>query len=227
MDMERRTFLTSVGLVSAAGVGGCLGSGSPNSTPTEPTEPPASSDPTDSGTSRSSPPSFPQRQVSLQRIDSRPTEYDIELDVNVTRAAITAEATAAVTTEFRNTGESESPQLGFDNLYSLSPVTADYRLSAPDEIILYGEDIPWGQPTRTDSCWETQNAGGPGDGGAGEPPLTLKPGETLSRTYRVWDALPSTECLPPGRYHYGVRDDVEEMETSFSWMFTLALTSTS
>jgi hypothetical protein len=167
--------------------------------------------------------SMPTRTVSLVAIDEEPRAYGIDVSVEVIEPEITAEHTATVSVSFENRGDTESPQLGLGKLYELSPVTEEYSHSAPDEVLLYGTDIPWRQPTRSDSCWATEQAGGPGDGGAGEPPTTLDPGATLTREYRVWDSRPETSCLPTGEYRYGFRDTQET--PPFAWMFTIAVDS--
>jgi hypothetical protein len=160
-------------------------------------------------------------------VDEPPREYGIEMAIDVTTPAVTQDHTAHLRVTFENTGNAESPALGTDRLYELSPVTEDYSLSAPDEILLYAVDIPWVQPTRSDVCWRTDERGGPGDGGAGRPPFTLDPGTTITREYRVWDARPGTPCMPPGEYRYGFRTEAGgEGAPPFEWMFSLSIERT-
>jgi len=67
------------------------------------------------------------------------------------RTRVTAEHTVTIGVTFEDRGDTESPQLGLGRLYELSPVTEAYG-RAPDDILLYGTDIPWTQPTPSESC---------------------------------------------------------------------------
>lgn len=152
--------------------------------------------------------SFATRRVSVT--ESTPSkDYPVSLAVDVIEAMVTAEHSARINVRFENTGSAASPELGHETLGQIHSTRRNLALLA---VGIEG-------PGPTDTCWTTDQFGGLGaDYQSG---ITLAPGETWAKEYRLWDTTPETSCMPPGTYRFG--DGSSNVSPPFEWRFTLSV----
>lgn len=152
--------------------------------------------------------SFETRRVSVTEITPS-KDYPVSLSVDVIEPMVTAEHSARIKVRFENTGSSESPELGHK---TLGQIHSTHRNLAMLAVGIEG-------PGPTNICWTTDQFGGLG--ADFQPGITLAPGETWAKEYRLWDTTPETSCMPPGTYRFG--DESSNVTPPFEWSFTLTL----
>lgn len=98
----------------------------------------------------------------------------------------------------------------------------DVHTDGDARLVLLLADEQSFEPANPD-CWrprfEDFDVGAP----CGPEEVTIPAGETVVRTYEVWDHPKNEDCMPPGEYEFGETYQVDDRE--IEWRFTLAVES--
>lgn len=167
--MRRRTYLSSVAAMVVTT--GCIGNGA-NQSPSEQM----------------------QKRVSVKDVVASTETENLEIEVGIPNAEITANATAHIRISYANNG-SESIELNID---PDAPAPLPSTEEEPGLVLLSDAY----DPTRaSDECWKPEEESFP------EPAVVnqyaIEPGQTVELEYDVW-ANPQQEasCIEPGEYQF-------------------------
>jgi hypothetical protein len=230
--MRRRDLLRAAALAGTTAVAGCTnaldteprgggGSSPTDTTPGSPTESPA-------GTGREE----LQRTVSLASVDSVPTEFEVEMDVELLRSSVTGAETARLRITTTNTGSPRSISVAEDMCSLLNRSKG-------------GSDSPaglWLQPPdstkhidREGDRWEADRS--PDEHRAyaayGCTNKEYAAGESVRNEYVLWSDFQAEGYMDPGTYRWEEAVSVSDPDgatptgtadgNTFSWGFSLSV----
>jgi hypothetical protein len=180
--MDRRAYLAAVGSLSAGCVGGALDSQAP-----------------------------PPREVRWAHI-SPPEDTLFEIDVAVTRSAITSEQTASLEFEVTWSGD-ETIRLARQIPFGGSPKFSD----SPKGLLLYHtEALP---VRRTSTTWIPNSVGS--NQAYGSQPISS--GQSISTIWQVWANPEHMSSIQPGDYRFNHRIGTENSTESSPWSATISI----
>lgn len=210
--MNRRSALAVLGSIGAGTLAGCISTPQATSSDTNPA--------TDSGTPT----------VSLDSQYSIPSEYGIEISVEILKPEFTANHSAKLQITTTNTGEEQSLSIAPDqcSLFNRSQGGSDI----PSGLWLHDSDASE-SIDRNDDQWvaDTPSTQSRDFLSYGCMMKQYEAGESVSTEYEIWDDYQVSGYLQPGTYRWEetVRFSSEEAASSpdstesFSWWFDLQL----
>jgi len=228
--MDRRKFLTCIGSAGLGGVAGCTGplsspgtsdrnrnpsstpSQSQNQSPTASPDPPTSETPTERTPTNPSNSNDIQRYVSLEDVDDVPSEYNVNIDVNLIRSKVTDSETARLSITTTNTGSRRSISVLQDKCGLLN--RAKGRSDQPKGLWLYipqrTEHIPR-EGDHWEADWDPDKLQGYPDYACGMREYTA--GESLKNEYVLWDDYQIEGYMEPGTYRWNQKVSVSKQGT--------------
>lgn len=224
VSMKRRMLLIALGTGEISTLAGCMSDFSSS----EPTATP-SKQRTQTAATRTDGGSEFQRKVSIDDYDSVPSEYGIEIDVEILRSSITDKQTARlkVTTINNTTKQAISVDSNQCDIFNRSRGGSDdppgLWLHNPD----YAENI-----NRKNHRWVSDK---PPDEPRGFPAYGCKmkeyeKGESVSNEYLIWDDYRVKGYLEPGVYRWEENihisesvDTTDDSDDSFTWGFSIEI----
>lgn len=157
------------------------------------------------------------RTVTVESLDTdRLAQLDVEPSVEVVEPTVTGEHTGRVELSLTNRGD--GPQtVGYESCPPADEHTAS-RSDGEGRLVLLRADEQAFEPA-SEECWRPSEM----DFFVGEPcgpaELDVGAGETLTRTYELWDYPKNDRCMPPGEYRFGETYRVDGRE--YEWTFTV------
>lgn len=155
------------------------------------------------------------RTITLASLETdQLTRLDVEPSVEVVESAVTDEHTARVELSLTNEGDRRRTLT-----YESCPPADEHTASRSDgdgNLVLIRSDEQDFTPA-SEECWRLSEM----DFFLGEPcgpeELVVNAGETLRRTYELWDYPENERCMPLGEYRFGetYRIDGREHEWGF------------
>jgi len=216
--MKRRPFLTTSVVAGISLVGGCLGNGSPTTSPGESVESPSPTAVENPG-----------RRVSLVETDDVP---DHELSIEVTLRSNQVDTASPATLEVRTTNTGPPRRLKIESGSDCCLFNRQYQGSDPQGLYLYHRNRT--PEEREQNRWEettTPNGSGFGDYGCGAP--LYEQGDSVANEYEIWDDYRISGYYPTGTYRFAAPIEISEADergeseilAEVTWGFSIDVTT--
>lgn len=163
------------------------------------------------------PPEDAFRTVTVESLETgQLAQFDLEPSVVVVEPTVTDDHTGEVALSLTNGGDRRLT-LGYESCPPADAHTAS-KSGGDARLVLLRSDERAFEPA-AEECWRPSEM----DFFVGEPcgpaELDVDAGETLTRTYELWDYPKNDRCMPPGEYRFGETYRVDGRE--YEWTFTV------